>query len=235
MSPAPAKAALTASIPWAFAVWWIGEGLGGLLTGTASMIMGAPGAALLYVFLALLAWPDDRGGAGIAAGRLGQALPLVGWAALWGTLAGVALGPGNRSPLGISSMLSGMQAGEPGWIRAMDGFASRVLAGHGAAASIVIAVLCTLAAIAVASGHLTRVAVIVAAILGAAFWAAEDFGGIFTGQGTDPNSGLLLIVLAVAFWPAAARPRRPGHGPCPVHSPARRPDRAKADPQVHGN
>jgi hypothetical protein len=34
----------------------------------------------------------------------------------------------------------------------------------------------------------------------------------FTGQGTDPNSGLLLIVLAVAFWPfAASRPRDPDH------------------------
>jgi hypothetical protein len=32
----------------------------------------------------------------------------------------------------------------------------------------------------------------------------EDLGGILTGQGTDPNTGLLLIVIAAAFWPPAA-------------------------------
>ena len=42
------KAALAASIVWSLAVWWLGEGLGGLLNGTAS----APGAVILYALLA---------------------------------------------------------------------------------------------------------------------------------------------------------------------------------------
>src|ERR1700757_5117820 len=47
-----------------------------------------------------------------------------------------------------------------------------------------------------------------AASVGAVIWLAEDFGAIFTGQGTDPNSGLLLIVAAAAFWPFADVPPR---------------------------
>jgi drug/metabolite transporter (DMT)-like permease len=55
----------------------------------------------------------------------------------------------------------------------------------------------------VALERFTRLGVLIAVVLGAAFWLAEDFGGILTGQGTDPNSGLLLIVIAAAFWPLA--------------------------------
>jgi hypothetical protein len=50
--------------------------------------------------------------------------------------------------------------------------------------------------------------VLIAAIVGAVIWLAEDFGEIFTGQGTDPNSGLLLIIAAAAFWPFADVPPR---------------------------
>ena len=51
------RAALAASIAWALAVWWFGEGLGGVLSGTASPLTGAPGAVILYALLAVLAWP----------------------------------------------------------------------------------------------------------------------------------------------------------------------------------
>ena len=213
-----AKAALAASIPWAVGVWWIGEGLGGTLAGAASPFMGGPGAAVLYVFLALLAWPagPDRADTGprtasvATSGRLGRTLPLIGWGALWAGLAGFALRSANRSPGALSAMISGMKAGEPGWIAAMDRFLAGALAHHGTAASITAATACTLVATAIVSGPLTRFAVITAAILGAVFWITEDFGAIFTGQGTDPNSGLLLIVLAAAFWPlAASRPDQP--------------------------
>ena len=40
-----------------------------------------------------------------------------------------------------------------------------------------------------------------ACLLGLLFWVAEGFGGIATGQATDPNSGPLLILLAACFWP----------------------------------
>ena len=54
------RLALAASVAWALAVWWLGEGLGGLLSGTASPVNGAPGAVLLYALLAILLWPSGR-------------------------------------------------------------------------------------------------------------------------------------------------------------------------------
>jgi hypothetical protein len=35
------------------------------------------------------------------------------------------------------------------------------------------------------------------------WWGAEGFGMIFTGMATDFNSGLLLVVMALACWPRA--------------------------------
>ena len=49
-----ARAALIASIAWALGVWFFGEGLGGIVAG-ANLLSGAPGAALLYAVIALLA------------------------------------------------------------------------------------------------------------------------------------------------------------------------------------
>ena len=37
------KAALAATIVWSVAVWWLGESLGGILTGAAGPLSGAPG------------------------------------------------------------------------------------------------------------------------------------------------------------------------------------------------
>ena len=50
------RVALGASIVWALSVWFVGEGIGGLGAG-ATLLTGAPGAALLYAVIAVLAWP----------------------------------------------------------------------------------------------------------------------------------------------------------------------------------
>ena len=50
-----------------------------------------------------------------------------------------------------------------------------------------------------------------ALVLAAFLWLAQGLGGVFTGGSTDPNSGPLLILLALAYWPATqAQPQRPG-------------------------
>src|SRR5262249_53192569 len=48
------RLALAASIAWSAAVWWFGEGLGGVLAGSLDPFDGAPGAVVLYVLLAVL-------------------------------------------------------------------------------------------------------------------------------------------------------------------------------------
>ncbi len=51
------RPALAVSFAWALGVWFFGEGLGMVLTGTASALTGAPGSVLLYGLLGLMAWP----------------------------------------------------------------------------------------------------------------------------------------------------------------------------------
>ena len=67
------RPALAGSVVWGLAVWGLGEGLGGLLTGTASPVEGAPGAALLYAVTAVLLWPPRPEGSSTSAGA--QATP----------------------------------------------------------------------------------------------------------------------------------------------------------------
>jgi hypothetical protein len=67
---ATARAALAGVVVWALSVWWLGEGLGGVFTTAASPLAGAPGAAVLYALLAVLAWPGGRGRGGRVHRRL---------------------------------------------------------------------------------------------------------------------------------------------------------------------
>lgn len=52
-----ARLTLVVSIAWAFMVWVVGEGIGGMIMPQASMLTGAPGAAIIYVLAGLYLWP----------------------------------------------------------------------------------------------------------------------------------------------------------------------------------
>ncbi|HLZ58335.1 MAG TPA: hypothetical protein VKR06_15460, partial [Ktedonosporobacter sp.] len=54
------KELVIASIVWAFIVWYGGEGMSMLFTGTASILTGAPGAVLLYPLLGLAVYPRKK-------------------------------------------------------------------------------------------------------------------------------------------------------------------------------
>src|ERR1700736_4397671 len=54
------KDLVIASIVWAFIVWYGGEGMNMLFTGTASILSGAPGAVLLYPLLGLAVYPRKK-------------------------------------------------------------------------------------------------------------------------------------------------------------------------------
>lgn len=204
------RLALGASIIWALGVWWFGEGLGGVLTGTASPVSGAPGPVILYALLAVLLWPRDRGGAAarsavpfVAARAVGAPAARALWLVLWASLAYFALLPANRAPQAWHTMLSGMTGGEPAWLAAISQHGAALLAHHGLAASVGLAVILGLIAVGVyLPPSAARVALAVAAVLAAVIGVAgQDLGGILTGSGTDPESGPLLILLVLAYWP----------------------------------
>ena len=205
------RVALAASIAWSLAVWWFGEGLGGVLSGAASPVSGAPGAVILYALLAVLLWPADRAAvaAPFAAARaVGAPVARLLWLVLWGSLAYFALTPANRAPQALHDMFVSLSGGEPGWVTWLENQAATALAGQGLTASIALAV----ALIAVAAGvflppPLARGALILALAVAAFIWVfGEAFGQLLTGGATDPNSGPLLALLALAYWPPAGRP-----------------------------
>jgi hypothetical protein len=203
------RLALGASVAWSLAVWWLGEGLGSVLAGNASPVSGAPGAVIIYALLAVLLWParTDRRSAFAAGRSVGTAAARAIWLVLWGSLGLLALQPAVRSPQGLSSMISGSAAGQPGWLAAIDTWAGALLEHRGLAASIVLAV--TLGVIAVGvylPPRAARAAIILAVVVAVAIWLAEALGGILTGSSTDPDTGPLLALLAIAYWPSPAWP-----------------------------
>jgi hypothetical protein len=201
------KWALGASVAWALGVWWFGEGLGGVLTGSVSPVSGAPGAVVLYALLAVLLWPaaEDRPAPFIAGRAVGKRVAQVLWLVLWASLAYFALLPASRAPGAASSMVSGMAAGEPGWLTWLDNHLASTLAGQGLLLSALLAA--AMAGVAVSTFlpvRPARAGIVLAVLVAAFLWLAEGLGGVLTGSGTDPNSGPLLVLLAVAFWPVPA-------------------------------
>jgi hypothetical protein len=199
------------SIPWALGVWVIGEGVGALFMPGTSGLNGAPGAALLYVVLAVLLWPrrqptagDGAVGDGAAAreGLLGGRGGLWCWAVLWVGLAALELTAANHSAVVPAGEASGVAEGEPGWVAAVNHQAGQLLAGRG----IVFAVVAGLAMLAIAAGVLdrrTRRPALTAGIIVAVLYGivGQDLGGLLTGQATDPGTAPLLVLLALALWP----------------------------------
>jgi hypothetical protein len=207
---ATARAALAGTVAWALSVWWLGEGLGGLFIPGADPLTGAPGAALLYVLVAVLAWPARTSSTCMSSARADSAheteaslavalmagdsvaggSPLgryarLAWVVFWGLMAFLML----RAPASASPLTAG---GGPG----------AALIAIGLAAAFVLAAAGILRPVTV------RPAVLLAAAAAAFLWVAgEHFGSLFTGSATDPSSGPLLLLIAAAFWPAWGRLR----------------------------
>jgi len=200
------KPALASSIVWSLAVWWFGEGLGGVLYGGATPIAGGPGAVLYYALLALLLWPSDRAGptAWCAAARsVGVTLAKAIWVVVWLGLALLALIGSGRAPQGVHDLIDGLNVGEPGWLAAIDRHAASVVTNHGLTVALVLAVICIIVAVGVfAPAPVSRVTLVLAIVTATVTWVVgQNFGMILAGGATDPNSGPLLILLALSYWP----------------------------------
>ena len=204
--------ALALSFAWAFGVWVLGEGMGMLLTGSASALTGAPGSVFMYALVGLMAWPTGRdedhsavGVASSAAARgVGRAVtPLIAWAGYWSLASVLFLLPNNRTQTSISSAITGMQSNEPGsYAHFLHGVGS-TLSSTGTEWAWLLA----LASLFIGFGPLLsrRPGAFLAAgaVLSLAMWVSgQGLGGIFTGSGTDPNTGPLIVVLALAMTPA---------------------------------
>ena len=186
---------LVVSIVWSAGVWIFGEGLGGLLTGTGTFLTGAPGSVALYalgaLFLLIPAWLWEGGevlrwleevlGFLWIGGAVLQALPNAGfWTpdGLSGIFASVAASP---QPSFLSAPIAALAASTETAPVAWNLLFVAVLAAAG------------LALVRGAAPTLTY---------GLAFawsfftwWFGQAFGMLGTGLSTDPNSGIVWMLL----------------------------------------
>ncbi len=223
------RAALAGTVGWSLSVWWLGESLGGVFTGAASPLTGAPGAALLYALLAVLAWPARTSGsppASVADGSpLGARWSRLAWLILWVGSSYLVLQAPDRTPGALRASIAGLAAGEPGWIAAMDR-AAAAAAGPATLLPVLLAAAFYVIGVAIFLPAAVRPALALAMVIAAAIWViGENFGGILTGQATDPNTGPLLALVALAYWPRAGSRREASPDPAgrPVIRPAAEP------------
>lgn len=199
------KAGLAASIAWAVGVWWVGEGLGGVLNGTANPVNGAPGAVIVYALVAVLLWPTDRSGQEapfIASRAVGASIAKGLWLVLWGSLSYFAVLGANRSPQELHNLITTEANGEPGWVAWIDHHAASLVDHRGLTVTVILAALLLIVAIGpYLPASLANTTVALGALIGLTVWVVgENFGALFTNGATDVNSGPLLILLAAAYW-----------------------------------
>ncbi|HTU37463.1 MAG TPA: hypothetical protein VMF35_05565 [Acidimicrobiales bacterium] len=205
--------ALALSFAWAIGVWVLGEGMGMALTGTASALTGAPGSVLMYGLLGLMAWPTGRepdddavGVASSAAARGvgGAVTPLLVWAGYWSLAAVLFLLPQNRTQSSISGAITGMASGNPSWYDHVLNSTGSSFSSIGTGTAWVLAVLSIVIGFGPLLSRRPGIFLTAGAFLALVWWVLGQgfIGGIFTGSGTDPNTGPLVVVLALAMTPA---------------------------------
>jgi hypothetical protein len=186
------KPALTLSLVWALAVWWFSEGFGMLFAGTANPLTGAPGAVLLYAMIGLLVWPGERPG-----GLLGIRGARAAWLTLWLVMAWSWLLAPNSGANATTDAI--MSAPGGGWLHSLQTSAASGAKGHGLVIALVLALLSAAIGVAVATNWRPVPFLALAIALNVGYWViGQGFGGIFyTNSATDPNAGLLFILLAL--------------------------------------
>jgi hypothetical protein len=211
------KPALVLSFAWALGVWALGEGFGMLFTGMASPLTGAPGGALLYAAIGFLVWPragrPAEAGPAAAEGPLGECGGKAIWAVVWSGMGILWLLPANRAGGSISGAISGAVAGEPSWLAHLQLSVAHAFGNGGGSVAVACAVLSFVIGLGPLVSRHTTVFLVAGAALALDYWVfGQAFGQPFSGIATDPNTGPLLVLLALALYPDRAPASVPAVG-----------------------
>ena len=213
------KELVIASIVWSLIVWYGGEGMSMLLTGFASILTGAPGAVLLYPLLGLAVYPRKKSATrskdAIAARKTGddallsrRSLRYI-LSGFWLFAALLQAQPNWWQPGQISGAIGAM-VGQGGLNSVLVDPVLRQISN--ATATIEVPLNIALIVIFLALGIGLDVAkkkqlrpfLIASIVVSVLIWyVSEAFGMILTGMATDFNSGLLVVLMALACWPRA--------------------------------
>jgi len=202
------KTALLVSFGWALAVWWFGEGFGGLTsTVLPSPLMGAPGGVILYAVVGLLVWPTSREGgrSPVGPGLLGDRGGLYAWSGLWLLSAALWLVNVNRASEATYEMIKGMAEGSPHWLASFQNSIGNHAQGHGAGIAVALAVISVVVAVGVWMKPLRWPALALGIVVSVVYWVlGQSLGGPFwIGNATDINAAPPFVLLAVALFPVA--------------------------------
>ena len=202
------RAGALISAAWALMLWLFGEGLGQILTGSASPLTGAPGVMLLYASVSLLLLVP-----GAATAR--RATRLVGaWLLLAAVLQAAPIfwtSLGLASPVADNTMMS-----QPHWLlTAVNGFVALLLAAPVAVNLALVLLLTTLGLGLWVLPHQRWVLATSVLWLAAVWVLGEDMGGLFGGMATVPGTAPALLLV---LWAGVA------HGAVTGAVPARAPD-----------
>ena len=209
-----ARLAIVSSVVWAGGVWYLGEGIGGLAGGHMTALLGAPGAAVLYMVLALAAWPGPRDPSSHQ-DRVRRLRPpqwiLRVWAMLWVGFAVLNVLPPNISFRTISSELTMNASMVPSWLAVIDRGSSSAVHTLGFGAVVITVALELAIGLLVVKGGALRTAALWAGIVVAAlYWGVgQSFGQLFSGQATDPSTGPLLVIVGLTALGATRQSARP--------------------------
>jgi hypothetical protein len=200
------RVALICSVPWAVGVWIIGEGFGAMFMPGTSLLTGAPGAALLYALVALMLLPTAGNTRlpGQRISRSGLRIGAAGWALIWTGGALLELEGINHAMTVPSAQIANGSYGEPAVFRFIDMEGGRLIGQHGYLFALVLGLFAVLAGWGMFVPGWRRVSLAIGIVMAVFVGVVgQDLGAIFTGRGTDPGSGPVLILLALALW----RPR----------------------------
>ncbi len=230
---AASRLAGAAAAGWGLVVWIFGESFGGIFAPGQSWLFGLPGAALVYVAAGVLLALPDRAWRSPRLGRLilaGLGVFLIGMAVLqaWpgnGFWQGVNRGsPGILAGMTQSMALTPQPAVLSGWLSSFGAFAQ----AHGFVVNLAVVAALAITGGAFASGRtrLIRPALAVFAVVCLADWVLVQDLGFLGGVGTDPNSMIPFLLLALAGYLALTRVPEPWPAPAPEPAGDQRPGQA---------
>ena len=221
-----ARLGLWASVFWGLFVWYIGEGLSGLASGHTLLLMGAPGAALLYAVLTLgVMVPRTRRG---PSDKRPAYFLLIFWVLLWIMGSVYQLLPGQNTVTDVSSMISTNASSAPSWLATIDNSVVETLSNIGTApasmdgmssmtpdqmavmpthqvSGLWFLVLLALVQVfiglgVILPGIVRKFAITLGCIFALVYWVVgQSMGSYFSGIATDPNSGPLFVLLGIAL------------------------------------
>jgi hypothetical protein len=204
------KLSLASSFAWALVAWCFGEAFGMLFTTRAQPLAGAPGAAILYTVIGVIAWPNGRQG-----GLLGVRGTKTAWATVWVIMAVLWLRAPSSSADAVTNIINAAPSGMS-WLSSLQDTAANAASGNGLPIAITLAAVSASIGILVLIGQRPNALLALAVVVNVTYWLlGQGLGGILESRAPDPNAAPLFILLAYCLYTLNSNKPPAAHTPMP--------------------